>query len=119
MQKSTHANDLEEIFDSFFSSISGDADDRLLIECFVESRESQHAEKVLARITSDVLERIEPMQDTAGGQLATEIERATRTGRGEKILLIGNKGSGKSTFIDRFFRMTLEKKCERSVWFLN
>lgn len=108
--RADHANDLDEIFETFFSTISGENDKELLVKCFVESKESQHAEKVLARITSDVLDRIEPMQNSAGGQLADEIERATRTSRGEKILLIGNKGSGKSTFVDRFFQMSLDPK---------
>lgn len=111
--KSDHARDLEEVFDTFFSTISGDQDKSLLIKCFVESKESQHAEKVLARITTEVLENIEPMQSSVGGQLAEEIQRATRANRGEKVLLIGNKGAGKSTFIDRFFEMSLEDKMRR------
>lgn len=111
--KSEHARDLEEVFDSFFSTISGDNDKSLLLKCFVESKESQHAEKVLARITSEVLEQIEPMQSSTGGQLATEIRRAAMAKRGEKVLLIGNKGSGKSTFIDRFFEISLDHKMRR------
>jgi cold shock CspA family protein len=111
--KSDHARDLDEVFDSFFSTISGENDNTLLMKCFVESRESQHAEKVLARITNEVLEQLEPMQSSAGGQLAAELQRAATAKRGEKILLIGNKGSGKSTFIDRFFEMTLDARMRR------
>ncbi|MCZ4279581.1 cold shock domain-containing protein [Kiloniella laminariae] len=118
IQKSEHARDLEDVFDSFFSTISGDNDKELLKRCFVESKESQHAEKVLARITSEVLSQIQPMQTSAGSQLATEIEKATRTNRGEKVLLIGNKGSGKSTFVDRFFEMSLEKTVREKCLFL-
>ncbi|MEP5757900.1 MAG: hypothetical protein ABJ327_01060 [Litoreibacter sp.] len=111
--KSDHARDLDEVFDSFFSTISGDSDKTLLMKCFVESKESQHAEKVLARITNEVLEQLKPMESSTGGQLATELERAAAAQRGEKILLIGNKGSGKSTFIDRFFEMTLDEGMRR------
>lgn len=111
--RSDHARDLEDVFDTFFSSISGDHDKSLLIKCFVESKESQHAEKVLARITSEVLEQIEPMESTTGGQLASEIERAAKANRGEKVLLVGNKGSGKSTFVDRFFEMSLSGSMRR------
>ncbi|QIE43292.1 cold shock domain-containing protein (plasmid) [Rhodobacteraceae bacterium SC52] len=111
--KSDHGRDLDDVFDSFFSTISGENDNTLLMKCFVESKESQHAEKVLARITNEVLEQLEPMESSAGGQLASEIHRAAAAQRGEKILLIGNKGSGKSTFIDRFFEMTLDESMRR------
>ncbi|SEW19894.1 Cold shock protein, CspA family [Cognatiyoonia koreensis] len=113
VSRSDHTRDLEDVFDTFFSSIAGDQDNSLLIKCFVESKESQHAEKVLARITSEVLEQIEPMQTTTGGQLESEIERAARANRGEKVLLVGNKGSGKSTFVDRFFELTLADSMRR------
>ena len=105
--------DLEDVLDTFFSSIAGNQDDSLLTKCFVESKESKHAEKVLARITSEILEQIEPMETTTGGQLASEIERATRENRGEKVLLVGNKGSGKSTFVDRFFDLILADSMRR------
>src|SRR5690606_14244874 len=61
----------------------------------------------------EVLDQIEPMQSSAGGQLAGEIQRAASSGRGEKVLLIGNKGSGKSTFIDRFFTLSLEERIRK------
>lgn len=117
-QKTEHARDLEEIFDTFFSTISGDSDQNLLINCFVESKESQLADKVLARITSEILDQLKPVDSSTGGQLARELERAAYSRRGEKILLIGNKGSGKSTFVDRFFNITLSPEIRNQCLFL-
>ena len=113
-----HSRDLEEVFDTFFSTISGEEDEDLLIKCFVESKESVHAEKVLARITSEILDQIQPMESSAGTQLASEIERAAAARRGEKVLLIGNKGSGKSTFVDRFFKVSLTPEMRSRCLFL-
>ncbi|MEE3043906.1 hypothetical protein [Thalassospira sp.] len=106
--KSQNSRNLEEVFDAFFSAISGEEDKTLLINCFVESKESEHAERELSKIASEVLQNLRPMDSSAGQQLATEIEIATRAKRGEKVLLIGNKGAGKSTFVERFFEVSLD-----------
>jgi energy-coupling factor transporter ATP-binding protein EcfA2 len=42
-----------------------------------------------------------------GGALQAEIERTIRIKRSETVLIVGNKGSGKSTFVDRFFEQVL------------
>src|ERR1039458_7244044 len=41
-------------------------------------------------------------------QLAQEIELAVESGRAENIILVGNNGAGKSTFLERFFGAVLE-----------
>lgn len=70
-KKSSLASDLEEVFDNFFSVISGDDDKKLLLECFVDSKESDVAEKDLEKIASELIHSLEPMSDSTGGQLAS------------------------------------------------
>src|SRR6185436_14901129 len=49
--------------------------------------------------------------DTAqSSALQGEIQRAITTRRSETVLLVGNKGAGKSTFVDRFFEQVLSKQ---------
>ena len=44
VQKSALAFDLENAFANFFSGLAGDRDPDMLIECFVETRESRIAD---------------------------------------------------------------------------
>ena len=59
-QKSELAFDLERIFAVFFSRLAGEQDEDLLIECFVESRESRIADFALEKITTSVLGNVVP-----------------------------------------------------------
>ncbi len=102
------SRDLEEAFDRFFSAISDDNDSEMLTHCFVESKESKGADKTMTKIASDILAQIQIFDSATGDELNTEISRAVEFHTGEKVLIIGNKGSGKSTFIDRFFKSSLE-----------
>lgn len=57
-QKSALAFDLENVFSNYFSGLAGDDDPELLINCFVETRESRVADFSLERITTNVLGNI-------------------------------------------------------------
>lgn len=113
--KSDLARDLEEVFESFFSAMSGDDDPDMLRNCFVESKESKQGDKTLSKITADLISHLEVISGSTGGALGEEVARAVKLRRGEKVLIIGNKGAGKSTFVDRFFHFVLDshlkKKC--------
>ncbi|KAB2771852.1 ATP-binding protein [Brucella anthropi] len=109
------ASDAAELFAQFFSRLSNDQDKEMLRECFVETAESHKADLELEKIIQNVLNNVSSIATNRGGELQDQIERAIAAQRAETVLLIGNKGSGKSTFIDRFFEhilpQTIRKKC--------
>ncbi|MDF5712273.1 MAG: hypothetical protein PUP90_32525, partial [Nostoc sp. S4] len=109
LQKAPLLRDLEGVYRNFFSTISGDDPD-MLAKCFVESKESRAADESLEKITSNLLNRIDIVNSEKGAELEDEIRSAIELKKGEFVLIIGNKGAGKSTFINRFFRLNLNRK---------
>lgn len=110
LHKTSLAADLESIFRQFFSTMSGDSDPNMLAQCFVESKESREADVSLEKITRNLINRVDVVESAEGGELESHIRSAVVRERGEFVLIIGNKGAGKSTFIERFFRLVLERK---------
>ena len=51
---------------------------------------------------------IASLDPTINNQLVREIKEAVESGRGETVIIVGNPGSGKSTFMERFFKSVLE-----------
>ncbi len=109
-QRDALASDAALLFQQFFSRLSNEKDREMLRDCFVETAESNKADFELQKIVQRVLNDISSLETEHGGALQAEIERALMTKRSETVLLIGNKGSGKSTFIDRFFEQILPLK---------
>ncbi len=101
------ASDAALLFAQFFSRLSNEKDREMLRDCFVETGESRKADIELQKIIQRVVNTITPLETGHGNALQAELERAITTHRSETILLIGNKGAGKSTFIDRFFEQVL------------
>ena len=101
------ASDAALLFSQFFSRLSNDQDREMLLECFVETGESRKADFELEKIIQRVLNTITTLELGQGIALQDELERTLTSKRSETILLIGNKGAGKSTFIDRFFEQIL------------
>ena len=112
--KTSLASDLEQIYRRFFTTMSGDNDPEMLAKCFVESKESREADVTLKKITSTLLNRIDVLS-SQGTELEAQIREAIETSHGEYVLIIGNKGAGKSTFIDRFSGSFLINRCEAVV----
>jgi hypothetical protein len=81
----------------------------MLRDCFVETNESRKADIELEKIIQRVLNNIAPISTGGGGALQAELEQTIASKRSETVLLIGNKGAGKSTFIDRFFEQVLQR----------
>ncbi|MFL6464968.1 MAG: hypothetical protein ACJ73N_11230, partial [Bryobacteraceae bacterium] len=102
-----------KIFDRFFGAMSGDDDPEMLMHCFVETSESRAADVTFEKITRDLLGYVETLATTSGQQLVRELENAVELKKGEVVLIIGNKGAGKSTFIDRFFGQILNRSLRR------
>ncbi|MCT8266861.1 cold shock domain-containing protein [Afifella sp. JA880] len=105
--KSALAFDLEGVFAKFFSNLAGDDDPDLLINCFVETRESRVADFSLERITANVLGNLEPAEKPVDEGLHSVIETTIEAGTGQTVFIVGPSGAGKSTFLDRFFKKTL------------
>lgn len=109
IKKSQLLRDLETVYRGFFSTISGEDKD-MLAKCFVESKESREADESLEKIARNLLNAVDTVNSQGGAELEDEIRNAIKIKKGEFVLIIGNKGAGKSTFIDRFFRLTLDNK---------
>lgn len=114
-QKSELAFDLDKIFSSFFSKLSGEDSEDLLHECFVESKDSRIADFSLEKMTTSILGNLTPQNKTVDQELEGVIKKnveaeSTQPESGQTVFIIGPTGSGKSTFIDRFFKKTLSRK---------
>jgi energy-coupling factor transporter ATP-binding protein EcfA2 len=106
-QRDALANDAALLFSQFFSRLSDEKDREMLRDCFVETPESKKADVELEKIIQRVMNNITSLNTGEGGALQAEIERMIRIKRSETVLIVGNKGSGKSTFVDRFFEQVL------------
>lgn len=108
VQKSGLSFDLETVFDGFFSSLVGDQDAEMLLECFVETRESRIADFSLERLTKNVLGNIDPAERDVDVGLEAVVQGAVASSFGQTVFIVGPSGAGKSTFLDRFFARTLD-----------
>lgn len=96
------AVDASLLFEKFFSRLTAD-DTEMLNECFVETSESKKADLELQKIAERLVSDVTSIDTQTSAALQSEIERAIYTNQSETVLLVGNKGSGKSTFTTRFF----------------
>ncbi|KRB85947.1 hypothetical protein ASE00_04135 [Sphingomonas sp. Root710] len=107
VQKSSLAFDLEQVFSNFFAGLTGDDDPGMIIDCFVETRESRVADFSLDRITRNVLGNLNPQERDIGEGLKTIVKETVAGEVGQTIFIVGPSGAGKSTFLHRFFERTL------------
>lgn len=107
LQPSTLASDASLMFSQFFKRLTDEQDDEMLSFCFVESPESRRADSELEKIAENLVNSIIALDTQEGVALQQEVQRTLYTKRSETVLIIGNKGSGKSTFLKRFFRKIL------------
>lgn len=105
--KSALAIDLEAVFDRYFASLIGDDDQEMIIDCFVETRESRLADFALQKLVTNVLGNVAPVSDSVGDDLSDLIQSTIDSDTGETIFIVGQPGAGKTTFLDRFFKRTL------------
>ena len=113
LQKSSLSKDLEAVFREFFSTISSEEDLEMLSHCFVESRESREADVSLAKIAENLINRVDIVKSQKGDELESHLRAAVESNKGEFVLIIGSKGAGKSTFIDRFFRLVVDRNLRK------
>ena len=109
LDRGKFAYELDRVMNEFFSKLGGDSDPKMLAECFVETKESRLAEQKLKRLSEDLLLKIRSIETEEATLLQELIARVKTTNRHEFVLLVGGKGAGKTTFIERFFTMTLSE----------
>lgn len=107
MPKDAISFDLDKLFDGFFSKLQGEEDPDVLIECFVETRESRFADFSLEKITMNIIQNISGANREIGTALETLIKDAVDIDEGQNVFIVGPTGSGKTTFLERFFKKTL------------
>jgi len=100
VSKSALAFDLENVFSKFFSGLTGEDDPAMLIDCFVETRESRVADFSLEKITRNVLGNINPDERGIEHGLQTIVTNTVAGDDGQTIFIVGPSGAGKSTFLD-------------------
>lgn len=108
--------DMRGIMTRFFTRLSGDDDPDMLVKCFVESRESRDADRTLARISEDLIGKIRSVNDTdTAEQLVELIKTSVSSDSRSFTIIVGTKGAGKSTFIERFFKVVLPDELRRQT----
>ena len=105
---SDHSVDVAAVCREVFRDLVGRDEDQLLQNCFVETRESEDAERRLERITRTLTTSIQSLGNSTEA-LSRTVETAMSRGGGEQVLIIGVKGAGKSTFVSRFFARILDR----------
>lgn len=108
-RKSELAFDLDGVFSRFFDRLADD--EELILECFVESRESKIAEFSLEKMAANVLGNISVDSRDIDSELSILISSSVDVGdqydHGQSVFIVGSTGSGKTTFLERFFKKTL------------
>lgn len=111
LKKSPIAFDLEKIFNGFFTQLTGDNNTEIMTECFVESNESRIADYSLEKITSSILNNLPKDNSRVGSELSELIEGNVQAELSSEsdmsVFIVGPTGSGKTTYIDRFFSKIL------------
>lgn len=116
-KRSSLAKVLDPLFEDILQQMGAAGDASLLESCFVETRESKAADDRLARLTTQLVEDIAMIDErkNTGGAFADEVRKSVDSDRVRVVLLLGQNGAGKSTFIDRFFSVALPDDLRKRV----
>lgn len=110
LPKSAISFDLEKIFNGFFTQLTGDQNAEIMTECFVESSESRIADYSLEKITTTVLNNL-PKNNKIGSELSDliygNVHAQLPADSDMSVFIVGPTGSGKTTYIERFFSTIL------------
>jgi energy-coupling factor transporter ATP-binding protein EcfA2 len=121
-QVSELAFSLSELFRKSFIKINTKSR-QALIDCFVETRASKEADVAFEKIVNELIDRavrrLDAIDASSPDSLQGLLESSVDLRTGEFVLLVGNKGSGKSTFLDRFFSKVLPTNLKDRVLHLS
>lgn len=101
------AVDIDRIMNQYFKQLTGDGELDMLEKCFVITKESELAEKKIARISESLIAYVQRLDTDKSEELNKLIQRVHDTHKNAFILIVGTKGAGKSTFISRYFKFVL------------
>lgn len=107
--------DLDRIMLSFFQDLSGDDDQQARKACFVTTKESNAAEQNLSRISEELRNQVRSLNTSSASEFTEAIKRIKEMQKQELILLVGTKGAGKSTFVERFFSDVLPESVAKDT----
>ncbi|MCP6697704.1 type I restriction endonuclease [Pseudomonas donghuensis] len=123
LPKSPIAFDLEKIFNGFFTQLTGDQNSEIMTECFVESNESRIADYSLEKITTSILNNLPKDNNKIGSELSELIKgnvQAQLPAESDmSVFIVGPTGSGKTTYIERFFTKILPTVTRESCLTVN
>jgi hypothetical protein len=105
--RSDFSRDIADVFNRFFAGMSSESDHEMRKQCFVETRESRAADATLSKIASHLVNSIQVLETEQSQVLKDQIAGVVASKQSEICLIVGNKGAGKSTFIQRFFEDVL------------
>ena len=107
-RRSNIAGEASNIFRVFFSRILNDSDREMLHSCFVETSDSTRTDFEIGRLLEQVSNDIRALNLSGASELSEEIERAVQSLRTDVVQIIGGDPSGKSRFISRFSKLSLQ-----------
>jgi len=123
LPKSSMAFDLEKIFNGFFTQLTGEQNSEIMSECFVESTESRIADYSLEKITTSILNNFPKDNNRIGSELSDlirgNVQAALPSDSDMSVFIVGPTGSGKTTYIDRFFSKILPASTRDSCLTIN
>ncbi|MDA5543329.1 cold shock domain-containing protein [Yersinia rochesterensis] len=123
LKKSPIAFDLEKIFNGFFTQLIGDDNSEIMNECFVESNESRIADYSLEKITTSILNNLPKEKNKVGLELSELIQGNVQAklpaDSDMSVFIVGPTGSGKTTYINRFFSKILPTGTRENCLTLN
>lgn len=119
LKKSPIAYDLEKIFNGFFTQLIGEDNSEIMNECFVESNESRIADYSLEKITTSILNNLPKEKNKVGLELSELIQGNVQAklpaDSDMSVFIVGPTGSGKTTYINRFFQKYYLQVLEKTV----
>jgi hypothetical protein len=110
LKRGDYAPDFEKVMNLLFKRLSGNEDQEFVKKCFVHSEQSQLAQAKLEKISLDLINSVQKIKSKEGEELSQIIEQVKESQKNAFVIIVGGKGSGKSTFIDIFFEDVLVKK---------
>lgn len=123
LPKSSIAFDLEKIFNGFFTQLTGEQNSEIMTECFVESTESRIADYSLEKITTSILNNFPRDNSKIGSDLSDlikgNVQAELPSDSDMSVFIVGPTGSGKTTYIDRFFLKILPASTRDSCLAIN